>query len=590
MVSVMTIDEMFAQAIADGRAGELDQAEAMYRRILAASPAHPQAWFNLGNVLRRAGRIDEAIAAYRQALAARGNFPEALSNLALTLRSRGEGEEAIGLLRRLTELLPNSADAWRELGHALATVGRLDEAVAAFQQVLALRTDRADDWNNLGVILAAKGPADEAAMCYEQSLSIRPDRAVHSSRLVLLWFCADQDSGSLLREHREWNDRYARPLAGSIRPHDNDRNPDRRLRVGYVSRELSRTIVGSNLLPMLRHRDREQFEVYCYSGGDGRDEMADRIAAAADVWRDIHRLGDEEAAERVRADRIDILVDLGMHTFGNRLLMFARKPAPVQVTYLSYCATTGVDAIDYRLSDPYFDPPDGPHRSDLSDYSERTVRLPHAYWAYEPGGPMPDVGPLPAVAAGCVTFGSMTDFRKVSEPALDLWAQVMRAAPGSRLLLYAPLLSHRPKVLDRFIAAGVEPDRVEFVGRQAWPQYVETFHRIDMVLDTLPYTGGIASCDTLMMGAPVVTLRGGTSVGRGGCSILSNIGLPELIADTPDDYVRIAVGLAGDLPRLAELRAGLRRRMEQSPLMDAKGFARGIEAAYRQMWHTWCRG
>ena len=295
-------------------------------------------------------------------------------------------------------------------------------------------------------------------------------------------------------------------------------------------------------------------------------------------------LPDAQAVDLIRQDEIDILVDLALHTGTNRLLIFARKPAPVQVTYLGYCSSTGVETMDYRLSDPYLDPP----ASDLSLYSEKTIRLPETYWCYNPRGLMPAPSPPPVEEAGHITFGCLNNFAKVS-PALDLWAEILRNVPESRLIIHSPPGAHLDAVRERFAGKGISTDRLEFPPHQRWPEYVRTYGRIDIALDPFPWCGGITTCDASWMGVPVVSLVGRTAVGRGGASILANIGLPELIAHTPEQYVKIAVGLANDLPRLAELRRTMRPRMQASPLMDAPRFARNIEAAYRQMWRIWCQ-
>jgi predicted O-linked N-acetylglucosamine transferase (SPINDLY family) len=286
----------------------------------------------------------------------------------------------------------------------------------------------------------------------------------------------------------------------------------------------------------------------------------------------------------IREDRIDILVDLALHTAGGRLPLFARKPAPVQVTFLGYCSTTGLDAIDYRLSDPYLDPPD----ADLALYSEQTIRLRRTYWCYEPLGSVPPVAPAPALGKGYLTFGCLNNFAKVSTDAVESWAEILLAVPTARLLLQAPSGSSRAAILQRFAGAGIQAERVKFVGRQPWEQYVESLQGIDIVLDPFPYGGGVTTSDALWMGVPVVTLSGRTAIGRGGRSILSNLGLTELVAETPRQYVELAVSLAEDLPRLFELRAGLRGRMERSPLCDAAGYAADLETAYREMWRRWC--
>ncbi len=302
------------------------------------------------------------------------------------------------------------------------------------------------------------------------------------------------------------------------------------------------------------------------------------------VWRNIVGLSDEQIAKQIREDRIDILVDLALHMGKNRLLVFARKPAPIQATFAGYPGSTGLETIDYRLTDPYLDPPG------LNDqfYSEKSFRLPHTFWCYDPLGANVAVNALPAHSHGHITFGCLSNFCKVNDPVLKLWAQVLKAVDRSRMVILAPEGSHRQRLLDLLQREEIAPDRIEFVTQRPRVPYLELYHRIDVGLDTLPYNGHSTSLDSFWMGVPVITLVGKTVVGRAGVSQLTNLGLTELIANTPQEYVRLAAELAGDLPRLAELRRTLRPRMQSSPLMDAAGFARDIEAAYRQMWRTWC--
>jgi predicted O-linked N-acetylglucosamine transferase (SPINDLY family) len=281
----------------------------------------------------------------------------------------------------------------------------------------------------------------------------------------------------------------------------------------------------------------------------------------------------------VRQDQIDILIDLSLHSAGHRLLVFARKPAPVQVTYLGYCSTSGLDTIDYRISDLYLDPPEANNEC----FSEKTIYLPRTYWCYQPEADAPQVTPLPAQSARRTTFGCLNDLGKVTQPTLNLWGDLLRAVPGSQLLIYAPQGEHRQR-----IGAQIDPDRVQFVAHLPLQEYLATYNQIDIGLDPFPFNGGTTTCDALWMGVPVVSLVGTRPVSRAGLSILSNVGLPELVARSEDDYVKIAVELANDLPRLSELRSSLRQRMLASPLTDARQFARDIEAAYRQMWQAWC--
>jgi predicted O-linked N-acetylglucosamine transferase (SPINDLY family) len=314
------------------------------------------------------------------------------------------------------------------------------------------------------------------------------------------------------------------------------------------------------------------------------DVITARFRSCADVWRNVVGLTDEQLAESVRHDRIDILVDLCMHMARNRLLVFARKPAPIQACWFAYPGSTGLSTIDYRLTDPYIDP------AGLDDDhdSEQSIRLPDSFWCYDPLVNDLAVDTPPMLEKGHITFGCLNNFCKVNAAVLSLWARVLRCVDRSRLLLMAAEGSPRQETLAQLEREGITPDRVTFVTHRPRAQYLELYRGIDIALDTVPYNGHTTSLDSLWMGVPVVTLTGPTAVGRAGLSQLMNLGLPELIAFSPEQYVRIAVELARDLPRLGELRATLRGRMQASPLMDGPRFARNVEAAYREMWRRWC--
>jgi predicted O-linked N-acetylglucosamine transferase (SPINDLY family) len=565
--------------------GQLDEAIAAYRQAIGIKPDYAEAHSNLGLALVDVGQLDEAIASYRQAIRLKPDYANAHYNLGIALQGKGQLDEAIVVYRQAIGLKPDLALAHNNLANALKDMGRLDEAIAAYRQALRLKPDLAEAYYNLGIALMNVGRFDEAIAACRQAIGLKPDYALaHSLLVFILHYYPGYDGQAILAEHRHWARVHAEPLKKLIRPHTNNRDPDRRLRIGYVSPDFREHVVAQNLLPLLREHDHRQVEVFCYSNVLRPDARTDQIRRHADVWRSIVRLSDSHAVDLIRQDQIDILVDLALHTANNRLLVFAHKPAPVQATYLGYCGSTGMDAMDYRLSDPYLDPPD----LELSIYSERTIRLPETYWCYGVGGPTPDPSPPPVAAAGYVTFGCLNSFAKVSPLAMDLWAQILQGVPRSRLIIHSDPGTHLDSVRERFAGKGISPDRLEFAGLQPWPKYVRTYSRIDIALDPLPWGGGITTCDALWMGVPVVSLVGRTAVGRGGASILANIGQPELIAQTPEQYVRIATDLAGNLPRLSELRRTLRPRMQASPLMDAPRFARNIEAAYRQMWRNWC--
>ncbi|MGA2442648.1 MAG: hypothetical protein ABSH08_16970, partial [Tepidisphaeraceae bacterium] len=392
------------------------------------------------------------------------------------------------------------------------------------------------------------------------------------------------DARMIYEENRRWNQQHAEPLKKLIQPHANNRDADRRLRIGYVSPDFRDHCQSFFTIPLLSNHDREGFEIFCYADVGRPDAVTERIRGCAQVWRSIPGMTDAEVTRKIREDRIDILVDLTMHMANGRPLIFARKPAPVQVAWLAYPGTTGLSAMDYRLTDPYLDPPG------LNDqfYSETSIRLPDTFWCYDPLVTELAVNPLPAQTNDHITFGCLNNFIKVNEQVLRLWAQVLKTIPRSRFMLLCPEGSHRQPLLDMLQREGISPDRIELIAFRPRPQYLELYHRIDAGLDTFPSNGHTTSLDSFWMGVPVVTLVGQTVVGRAGLSQLTNLGLPELIARTPEEYVRIAANLARNLPRLAELRRTLRGRMQASPLMDAPRFARNVEAAYRQMWRNWC--
>jgi len=618
--------------------GQLAEAIEACRQAIALRPDYPEAYCNLGNALIDQGHIGAATAAYRQALALNPNVPEAHLNLGGALRAAGQIAAAIESFRQAIALNPGNYEAYSNLGATLKDQGQLDAALEACRQALALNPSYPEACNNLGSVLQVRGQIDEAMAAYQQALALKPNQPdVHSNLVFALHYHGASTAAAIAAEHRRWNQQHAAPLRPYIQPHGNDRDPDRRLRIGYLSPDLREHVVARFLLPLLAHHDKSRVEVYGYAQVPVPDAMTQRLRAHCAGWCSIVGLSDAQVAERIRAERIDILVDLAMHTAHNRLLVFARKPAPVQVSYLAYCSSTGLETMDYRLSDPYLDPPG----MDEAVYSEQTVRLPETYWCYEPAVDPAEVGPqeglpgaskrttteaqrhgelhrdsgvilealetgqpnvaaaataigavavLPAVAQGFITFGCLNNFCKVGDATLAVWARLLGAVPHSQILLHALEGGHRQRVQARLAQAGVDPQRVRFAGRVPLCDYFRLYNGIDLALDTFPYGGGTTTCDALWMGVPVVSLVGQTAVGRAGLSILVNVGLPDLVARTEEQYVQIATGLANDWPRLGALRATLRSRMEHSPLMDAPRFARNIEAAYRQMWRKWCGG
>jgi len=598
--------------------GRFDEAVASCRHAVELSPGNPEAQVNLGAALAAQGRLDEAIAAYRGALQIKPGLPEAHNNLGLALRRRGRPDEAMAAFQHALQLNPGYPNAHNNLGAALAGQGRLDEAVTAFHRALHLKPDHPEALNNLGNTLRERGQPDDAVAVIRRALELKPDysdahnnlgsalkdlclldealaayrRAIqlepehasaHSNLVFALHLHPGHNIRTIAEERHRWNRQFSHPLKRFILPHPIDPAVARPLRIGYVSPDFRDHVVGRNLLPLFRFHDRLNFEVLCYSGVAQPDQLTDEIRRHARQWRNAAGVEDETLAEMIRQDGVDILVDLTQHLAGNRLAVFARKPAPIQASFAGYPESTGLDAIEYRISDRHLEA----GSANVGTGSKERVCLIDSFWCYDPCGEDVEVNGLPAGESGQITYGCLNNVCKVNEPVLGLWARVLGRVANSRLVLLSTVGSHRQRILETLGSEGVEAHRVEFVEYRPRREYLETYHRLDIVLDTAPYNGHTTSLDALWMGVPVVSLVGETPVSRAGVSQLTNLGLPELAAHSEEDYVRIAVELAGNLARLSELRSTLRSRMKASVLMDAPRFARNIEAAYRSMWEAW---
>lgn len=565
--------------------GQSHRALTMFQQVLTANPQSAQAWTGAGLALRQRRKLDDAIAALRRAQQLAPQQLEVRFNLGLALLERDGANEAEIIAQELIKSHPHAAESWILQTAVAAKLGHLEVALSASQQAISLAPRNADALKNYGLLLRDAGQVDEALDIFRQALAFRPDSMPDwSNYLFTLHFSPTHDAAAIAREHQHWNDRHAAPLASQARPHPNDRSLERRLRLGYVSPCFRSHCQSLFTLPLFTAHDRSQFEIFCYSDVPSPDGWTDRVRSRADGWWNIVSHTDEEVAEQIRQDRIDVLIDLNMHMDLGRPLLFARRPAPVQVCWLAYPGTTGMAAIDYRLTDPYLDPPgENDHL-----YAEKSIRLPDTFWCYDTHTTEPAVNMLPAFERGHITFGNFNNLVKVTDKSLALWTPVLQQVANSRLLLLAPETSARNRVWDYFESRGISKSRIEFVTPRPQLEYLHLYHEIDITLDTLPYNGHTTSLDSYWMGVPVVTLVGHTIVGRAGLSQLTNLGLPELIAYTPEQFAATAAHLAADLPRLAALRTTLRKRIEKSPLMDTARFAKNLEAAYRQMWCRWC--
>jgi protein O-GlcNAc transferase len=558
-------------------------AAALLARAADLAPHDAAVAYNLGNAHYGLGRLRDAQAQYRRALRLDPRHADAHNNLGNVCKALGEFEAAAAAFDAALTVRPGFVAAYNNLGNLLRTLGRTSDAEACLRAALRADPQHAATHSNLGNVLKDSGALDEGIAHYRRAITCDPQNAVAHSNLAYALTFQTEQAADVLAECRRWAARHETPLAAQRAPHANPRIAGRRLRIGYVGADFRDHCQALFTVPLLAHHDHAQFEIHGYASVERPDAMTQRIAGYADVWHPVHALDDAQLAQQIRADGIDILVDLTMHMAGGRPALFARKPAPVQIAWLAYPGTTGLDAIDYRLTDPRLDPP-----GTDDAYSERSLRLPDTFWCYDPLASEPSPNALPALHNGYVTFGCLNNPCKLTDRTLALWRPVLDAVDGARLLLMAPEGDARQRLAGRFARHGIDPRRVDYQPFLPRAAYLRTYHAIDIGLDTFPYNGHTTSLDAFWMGVPVVTRSGATAVGRGGLSQLFNLGLSALAAGSDEDFARIAATLAADLPRVAGLRADLRTRMQRSPLMDGARFAANVEAAYRQVWRDWC--
>ncbi|MBV9970968.1 MAG: tetratricopeptide repeat protein [Xanthobacteraceae bacterium] len=569
--------------------GRLDDAMIAYREAIRLGPDLATAHSNVGALLYRQGKLDEATQACRAALRIKPDYAEAHCNLGCALFDRRDYDEARAALLRAIRIKPDLAEAHSNLGKVLRDLGEVDEAVKACRQAIRIKPRYADAYMNLGAGVCDQGFIDEAVAAFRAAVELDPALAAAGSGALACINYSDRGSPAALYEaHHEWGKLHGQPL-----PHPdsypNERSVERRLRIGYVSPDFRQHSVAYFLEPLLRSHHREAIEVFCYAEVTWPDARTEQFKALADRWVPTVGMSDAALAERIRRDRIDILVDLAGHTAKNRLPVFAAKPAPVQVTWLGYPNTTGLCAIDYRLVDAVTDP----DARDEALATETLVRLPGGFLGYGPPGNAPEPSVPPCLSSGTVTFGSFNNPSKLSAGTLEAWARLLTRLPAARLLLKGKPFAcavTRASFVERLRRRGVAKEQIELAPWLPDETHLARYDQVDIALDPFPYNGTTTTCEALWMGVPVVTLRGDRHAARVGASLLTQIGLSDLIADTVVEYVELAAGLADDPVRLTDLRRSLRPRMAASPLCDAPAFARKIEAAYRAMWQRWCAG
>jgi len=555
----------------------------LLRQLLRAPDAARGELLARGRAERARGDAVAALPMLQAALAQDDADAAVLTELGLCYRALGRRVEARAALERAAASDPAAVLPLLYLGNLAHEEGRPDDAFAAYRAALALDAHNAALHYNLALTLASCGEAADAADAFRRCLAQSPDYADARASLLFALTLSDRAGAEeTVAEHLEWGRRSADPLWRE-RTFANAAEPQRRLRIGYVSADFFGHAASDFIHSFLPQHRRESFDIHCYANAP---LPQDAQALYGHSWRDISRLDDAQAAGLIEADGIDILVDLSGHTRGNRLLVFAHRPAPLQLTFLGYPNSTGMRAMDYRLTDACGDPPG---MSEVR-YRERLLRLPHSVWCYRPPeDDMPDAGPLPAARKGCITFGSMNNVAKLNPGLIDLWAELLRQVPHARLLLatIAPGQT-RERLLRRFAELGVDAQRIDFSARLPKRDFRALHREVDIALDAWPCNGGATTCETLWLGVPVVSLAGEDFRSRAGLSLLSAIGLPQLVAGDRAGYLAIAAGLAGDLAGLQRLRASLRERMRASPLCDAPAYTAALEQIYRDIWVEWC--
>ena len=565
--------------------GKTEQAGIAFRRALVHDPENFAAHSGLGVLYQRLGDRSRALEHLRRALDAEPQSREIALLAAQLLRAEGRPRDALAALQGASAADPRDPAIGCELARLLRETGNLDAARRHLEALIEHAARHPGIVDELAIVHRECGDVDQAIECYERLTALMPDHARSASARLFHELYRRHDRAAHLARHVLWGERFA-PRSLGRTDHANDPDPERRLRIGYVSADFWRTSAAPFIEPLLKHRDRARWQVTCYHASGRNDEATRRFREQADEWRDVNALDDEALSSMVRDDGIDVLIDLNGHTRGGRLPAFARCPAPVQLTYLGYGASTGVAAIEYRLTDRFIDPIGEAERW----YTEKLVRLPGSMWCYTPPRSVPEVRDGPAATQGIVTFGSFNNFAKVGPELIDAWADIGAQAPAARFLLVGvPEGDTRRRVAERFARRGVGAERMAFHGRVGARDYYALYHEVDVALDSFPYNGGTTTCDALWMGVPVLTLAGTNTLERSGLSLLSAAQLPEWVTHSKDAYVAMAVSIAKQPEKLTGLRPSMRERVAASSLCDGERFMRGTERALRDLWRAWCQ-
>ena len=562
-----------------------DAAAEAFEEVLASEPDNWRAHFNLGQLARARGDLQSAQRHYRAVLDTKPRHVAALANLGLILLRLEQRTEAIALLERAVAIDPALPDVRRRIGLALCGAGQLTRSLPYLEQAVGESSDDGYLVNGYALALLATGQPDAAIAALRRALARAPNLPeLHSNLLMLLHFSANYSADAIFDEHVHWADLHVAQLPLDA-PTTDTSDPERTLRVGLVTPHAVAGPVPNVLLPLLEHCDPQRLSVIFYANSSREDATTARLRAAVAEWRPIATLDDHAFAAQVRSDRVDIMIDLAGHTGGNRLLAFARRLAPCQLTWLDYFDTTGVPAIDYILTDAISAP-----AGCLQRFTERPFALPTRL-CFLPPPSAPDVAPGPVQRNGYLTFGSFNRWAKTTGPVLSLWSRLLTAIPDAHLLVKAREFDDdgiRTDALARFTSHGIDARRLELRPPSIYAEMLREYADLDLALDTFPHNGGATTLDALWMGVPVMTLLGDTMIGRQTAAMLHACGLSDLVADSEDAFIAIGKRWHADTPGRSALRAGLRARVAASPLTDGSRFARAFETALRQIWRQHC--
>jgi protein O-GlcNAc transferase len=568
--------------------GRAHEAIGPLERASELMPENGAIWDNLGVAYFRAGECAAAEACFRRSLTLSPKRLETWVNASANALLAGKPDAAEHYARQAQQLAPGCAEAYLNLGNALARLGQGAKAIENYRYALDLKPGLVDAYLSLGIALEQMGQVDQAMASYRKAVELNPNLTqAHSNLLFMRTHDEHADPKVVFAEHRAFGERLEASLRDAWRPHTNVPDPERRLKVGFVSGDYRKHAAASFIEPLWKHLDKGEIELFAYSNYPREDKVTARLKTYADRWSKVLGLSDDALAEHIRADGIDILVDLSGHTAYNRLAVFARKPAPLQISWLGYPGTSGLSAIDYRPMSRFA----APQGKLDALFTEKLLYLPSAAAPFQPDASAPEVNELPALERGYLTFGSFNRPSKLGDRVVTLWSRVLSALPNSRMLIGSVDEAElRASLIERFSRHGISPDRLDFHPRRPMAEYLALHHEVDVILDTFPYSGGTTSNHAVWMGVPILTLAGDRLSQRQGANLMARLGLHDWVVENEDDYVQRAVRAARELASLADLRAGLRTIRLENPHSQPDLLARCFASAFRAVWRRWCAG